>query len=276
MRSILIVIEVEKPGPQSLELGIYLAQLTGSPLIAIFIDNFNTTETMSEQFIYENVYVKNTSTLNLPAVLPNEQKLEKSVQLFEATCARRVAHHILSNASRTLDELIDETQFADILVASPAVYLSSPINQSSVFIKHLLRKSKCPLIFSPCQFKEIRELYFALDNRFASCFAIKQFTYLFPELRDKKLTILQINDKTIPENKDYEKIIRYLEPHYKEITFYKPADKPVDELFDCILTNRDAFMITDTYVHSNLSAFFKHNGIGSSMELNTLPLFITH
>jgi hypothetical protein len=60
-------------------------------------------------------------------------------------------------------------------------------------VKEILKETECHVIISPASFDGIAELIFAYDGSKSAAFAIKQFTYLFPEFTDRKAIVLRVN-----------------------------------------------------------------------------------
>ncbi len=50
------------------------------------------------------------------------------------------------------------------------------------------------MILAPLSFEGIDEILFAYDGGKSALFSIRQFTSLFPELTDKKIIVLQVNE----------------------------------------------------------------------------------
>ncbi|MCC8426420.1 universal stress protein [Mucilaginibacter sp. UR6-11] len=276
MRKILLAIDATKLDQKSLEFGCYLAQLTGSALTGVFLKNTPAEEPPGVKFAYGNVYVETIDTRELPETRFREQACEENIRSFESICEGRVAYNIRRDDDRPLEALITESRFADMLVIAPSAFSTSPLEQPSAFVREILARAECPVIISPYYFDEIKTLYLAYDGQQSSVFAIKQFTYLFPELRDKKITVLQANENADFKAEDKEKIYEYLKAYYPEIAFHDLAGKPDNELFDLLLREKDAFVVMGAYGRSRLSNFFRHSTAESLLKVNGLPLFITH
>jgi hypothetical protein len=51
-------------------------------------------------------------------------------------------------------------------------------------------------VLAPAEFTGIDEIIFCYDASKSAVFAIKQFSYLFPEFSTKKLTVLEVEHET--------------------------------------------------------------------------------
>jgi hypothetical protein len=276
MKKILIAMDIERPDLKGIEFGIYLSQLSGAALTGIFLERVNLSEQAGVKFAYGSVYVETIDSSQLPETISREQNHTENIRQFEDACSGRVAYNVKRDFHEPIDALVANTRFADLLVVSPALFSSSATERPSAFIKNVLAKSECPVILSPFHFHEVKELYFACDTESSSMFAIKQFTYLFPELRNIKLTILQASENADFKSGDLEQIKQYLAANYREIVVHEMTGKPDDELFDYLLRKTDAVLVMGAYGRSKLSNFFSHSTADPLIEVNALPLFITH
>jgi hypothetical protein len=144
------------------------------------------------------------------------------------------------------------------------------------FIKEVLAKSECPVVIAPFSFYGIDEVLFAYDGSASSVFAIKQFIYLFPELADKKVTILQVlenDNETIVEK---EKIGELLQQHYSNIGFQSLHGKAGDELFGHLIKKKNVFVVMGAFGRGMFSGFFKHSTGELIIKTINLPVFIAH
>lgn len=275
MKKILLAIDAEKSDPKSLDFACRLAQLTGSPLTGVFLENAHSENVPGLKFAYGGVYVETIDTL--AADFPTQKAVDNNVDLFKTTCkAHMVAYDIYSDRHDPVETMIAESRFADMMILNPTCFASSPLEKPSAFVKELLSRSECPVIISPYDFDEVNEIIFAYDGSASSVFAIKQFTYLFPELRTKKATILQAGEKADLKTLDREKLSNYLTNHYPEIVFEYLAGNSEDVLFNHLLRKKNAFAVMGAYGRSKLSNFLKHSTAEFIIEANSLSMFIAH
>lgn len=276
MRRLLLAIDAEKLDQKSLEFGCYLAQLTGSPLCGVFLDHVRPPESSAGvKFAYGGVYVETIDTVK--NIQPVQQIAEANIGQFKNTCdARMVPYEICHEQYGPADGMINETRFADIPVVEPACFSSSPLEKPSSFVKDVLARSGCPVIISPYDFDEVSEIVLAYDGQDSSIFAIKQFTYLFPGLLSKKITVLQAHEQAYHWEKNHEKLCHYLENHYQDVVFDELSGKAEVALFDRLLHKKNAFVVMGAYGRSKLSYFLRHSTAELLVEVNGLPIFIAH
>jgi hypothetical protein len=107
-------------------------------------------------------------------------------------------------------------------------------------------------------------------------FALKQFTYLFPEYRNKKATILEVSESdSITVDEKY-KITEWLKAHYTNIEFAVLQGEAMDELFGYLLNKKNVFVVMGSYGRSMLSTLLKPSKAKLVLRAISLPVFIAH
>ncbi|OCX54011.1 hypothetical protein BEL04_06980 [Mucilaginibacter sp. PPCGB 2223] len=275
MKKILLAIDAERLNQKSVDFACYLAQLTGSPLAGMFLEDIRSKNVPGLKFAYGGVYVE---TIDTAMDTTSVQKIvNDNIAVFKTHCdSRMVAYDICHGYGEPIEQIVAESRFADLLILEPTCFSSSPLEKPSIFVKEALSRSECPVVISPYDFDEVNEIIFASDGDAPSVFAARQFTYLFPELRDKKVTVLQAGEQTNFKADGEEKLESYLKCHYGSVAAEKLPGKPEDKLFDYLLRKKDAFAVMGAYGRSKLSNMLKHSTAELLIEGNMLPIFIAH
>lgn len=277
MNNILLAIDPEKLDPKHIHFGCYLAKLTQSKLTGVFLENMQLDEAPTIKFAYGAPYVETIDTRNLPE---NQFKLklcEKNIRIFKKACENQgIAYAIHRDQSTPVKEMLSESRFADLIIIDPSSFSSSPLEIPTGFVKDVLAKTECPVIISPYLFEHLDEILFAYDGNASSAFAIKQFTYLFPELKNAKITVLQADETGVFKKEDKEKIYEYLKLHYANIAFHDLSGKPSDELFDYLIRQSNACVVMGAFGRSRLSNMLRHSTAELLIKINNLPIFIAH
>jgi nucleotide-binding universal stress UspA family protein len=173
-------------------------------------------------------------------------------------------------------ELIAESRYADVIITGSTVLASSPLDMPAGLVKELLAKSECPVMTAPHHTEPIDSILFAYDGNASSVFAVKQFTYLFPELKDAELTVLQADENAVFDKEQKEKLYEYLKEHYSRISFNDLHGKPEDELFDYALREENACLVMGAFGRNWFSSLFKVSTADLLIKINNLPVFIAH
>lgn len=277
MKKLMIAIEAEKPDQQSIAFGCYLAKLTRSGLTGIFLENLPAESAPGVKFAYGSVFVETINSLDLPETDFKLKAGSENIRKFKAFCEEQgVAYQIHRDQSVPEEELIAESRYADAIITRPGLFASSELEIPAGLVRELLAKSECPVIIAPHHAGPINKILFAYDGNASSVFAIKQFTYLFPELRNCEITVLQADKEAVFSEAQKEKLYEYLKEHYSQINFKDLHGKPNDELFDYMLREANACLVMGAFGRNWLSSLFKASTAELLIKINNLPIFITH
>jgi hypothetical protein len=137
-------------------------------------------------------------------------------------------------------------------------------------------QAKCPVIVAPESFESIDEIVFAYDGNDSSLVAIKQFTYLFPEFANRKITLIEINKDDEFFIKGRPKISDWLKTHYAKVNFKLLHGNAEEELFKNILEKKNLLLVMVAYGRNMFSTFLKESTAELVMKTTNLPLFIAH
>jgi hypothetical protein len=124
--------------------------------------------------------------------------------------------------------------------------------------------------------QEIKELFFTYNGGYSSVYAIRQFTLLFPSLRDRKVTVLFVaeNDDEGIVHKRY--IKEYLRSHYEQVEFKIMNGNPSAAILSHLYKQRACLATFGAYGRSRFSQFFKKSKAEGILKLLDMPVFITH
>ena len=176
-----------------------------------------------------------------------------------------------------VQEIVSESRYADLIIAdSTTSFDKKNETRPTEFVKDLLKEAECPVIIAPKTFTGIDELIFAYDGSRSAAFAIKQFTYLFPEFDDRKVTVLQVNKEGEWAGSDKYNLKEWLQNRYSSIGFDTVKGKTEEKLFDYIFGRKNAFVIMGAYGRTNLSRFFKPSKADILIKKISHPIFISH
>jgi hypothetical protein len=279
MQNILIAIDAEKPELRSINFGCYLARLTHSRLTGVFLENLPLDELPLVPLTYDNPFEEAIDSDNMLQAEFKLKTCEDHIRVFKDICEKQgVAYQIHRDQGVAISELIAESRYADLIIVERSSFSATLLNMPNglVFIEDVSAKAECPILVSPNQFERLNEVLFAYDGNASSVFAIKQFTYLFPELKDAKITVLQADKKAVFKVEEKEKLYEYLKAHYSHIDFKDLHGKPAGELFDYTLAQDNVCMVMGAFGRSWLTRLFKNSTADLLLQINNLPVFITH
>lgn len=274
MEKILLAIDAARPGMPALQFACYAAGLNKSKITGVFLENEEAYEESVMEKAYDTKYLNEKTSV---ICRDRQSMIEKNILFFEDTCRKNgVRYDVHRNCGIPAAEIIRESRFADLVIVSAATsFHESPENTPSAFVKDILKSSECPVVIAPEDFQTIDEIIFTYSNS-ASAFAIKQFTYLFPELNEKRVIILQVNKEgEWPEQVQFS-ITEWLRNHYSAIGFEAIKGTAEDKLFDYLSQRKNVFIVMGAYGRGALSQFFTPSHADALIKTIIHPIFIAH
>jgi hypothetical protein len=277
MEKILLAINPTKINTNTIDFACYLANLSKSKLTAVFLEGIveNKVGVLghadSEKYGDNGPHTESGSS-------GVDSKAEDHLQRFKDTCKNRgVACDVHHDKRIPIEEIIAESRFADLLVIDAEMsFADKPEVVPTHFVKEALAKSECPVVIAPYSFYGIEEIVFAYDGKAASMYAIKQFTYLLPQLHDKKITIMEVDENGDQPPIDNHKIRQFLQMHYGAVDFHFLSGKASDQLFGDLVFKKNVFLVMGAFGRNMFSNFFKHSTAELLIKTLNIPIFIAH
>ena len=207
---------------------------------------------------------------------------DQGIRFFTDACTRRnvkgeamVRGTSLLHTENPVKEVVRESRFADLLLVDADTSFAGKTEVVSHFVKDVMTLAECPVIVAPAYFESIDEVAFCYDSEHSSVFAMKQFTYLFPQLAEKKLTVLEVN-RTEDMIVEKEKVQSWLTGYYPHINFQVLNGEPAEELMKYFLLKKNMLLVMGAYGRSMVSSMLKKSNADLLMRVVDLPVFITH
>ena len=278
MEKILLAIDAINPDKNILEFACYLGRLTKSKVTGVFLENL----AAEEKPVLKQMQGMAYTDWRLDEK-PDEHKfkfelIEKNISFFKEGCINReVSYSLHRDRGVPAREMIEESRFADVLVVDAETSFNKRYEGTPTeFVRDILKKAECPVIIAPERFEAIDEIIFSYNGSSSSLFAIKQFTYLFPQLHDKKVTVIQVNEAGEWQDPDKYKFKEWLKGHYTDLHFEALKGKADTILFDYLFKRKNMFLVIGAYGRNDLSQFFKSSHADVLIKTITQPIFIAH
>lgn len=278
MNKILLALDAADLNMNAVDFACYLGRLTHSPVIGAFLEygitgskrNKVTPETITRLSQREFMELQETTMGDIYA--------EDNIRLFKQACEKRaVKPFVHRDRNLPIMELVEESRYADMMVIDPATSFSvSEEEVPSSFIKKVLHQAECPVILTPGSFDGLDEVVFAYNGSASCMFAIKQFTYLFPELRNHKATLLQVAEGSEKAVIKKHQVNEWLKLHYNNLFFSMLEGDSNTALFDYCLRVRNKFVVMGAYGRTDISNFMQHSHADIVMRTTNTPMFISH
>lgn len=205
--------------------------------------------------------------------------LHEIISRFEACCRQHnIQYHVQADFfDFTLKGLQQETRFADLLIiGNEAFYGVQNSNYINDFLHDILHRSECPLLLIPEKANFPTSNIIAYDGSEAAAFAIKQFTYLFPELCTLKTVVVYLNSDTdtmLPQEKKLKDLMARHFTDYSFLSLHMDARR----MFSTWLSEqKDSLLISGSFGRSFTSQLFRRSFMYDVITDNKVPVFIAH
>jgi nucleotide-binding universal stress UspA family protein len=277
MEKILLALDAQNLNMNSIDFGCYLARLTHSRLTGVFLENLLYGETAFNSLMVGIPYPPDSPVTMLDPS-PLKTPTEENIRLFKEACTcRGISPLIHRDRGVPAKEIVEESRFADLIVVDAETSFTRG-NESlpGRFVKDILLEAECPVIISPYSFESIDQVFFTYNGTRSCVFAIKQFAYLFPELNQKKATIVNVRAAGEHAIEEPFKMKEWLKNHFNEVEFVVLTGDPADELFGYLLEKKNCFVVMGAYGRGMISRFFKPSHARLIVKTVNLPIFIAH
>ena len=274
MQRIVVAANGISGSPHALDFACYLGRLTNSKISGFL---WQDPDADSSPNFYGSAEMaqgnqRNSATSNNSQ--PDVATIDHSSVLFKNACEKRgVRYSIRRIKNDQVNEIIRESRYADIVIAEVEGSIHS---KAQHVIKELLENAECPVVIAPESFEGIDEVVFTYNGTRSSMYAIKQFCYLFPQLDDKKVTVIEVDEEGVSSQEEIDKFREWISGHYSSIGYTVLKGDTETELFAALLRKKNAFIVMGAYGRGRLSRFFKHSRADLLVKTLTQAILITH
>jgi hypothetical protein len=276
MEKILLALDNRKLHRSTIELAVYLANATLSRLTAVILNNVVVEEEVVVNEIEDGADIFQTISVHQLAK-SGESFTVDNLRLFDQlTRESGIEAYVEMDEGIPAIDLPDMTRFSDLLVLDATTFSGMYDGVPSRFVKDIIQECECPAILAPREFSGIDNIIFCYNGMKASVFAIKQFSYLLPELKNKKAKILYLNAPYDPTEEEIRSITDWLQYHYRDVEFIDlQGDATTEAFFNYLLTKSDDFIVMGPYGRGLLDSFFEAPAEGNGRS-TSLPVFVSH
>lgn len=278
MEKILIAIDSHRMDVHAVNFACYLANLTDSSLTGIFLNN--TPQQMLAPTELESGSEKAGTFINEAAwslYAEEESPRSNMIRFSNIANERAVNFNMLREDGVPGEALAAETRYADILVMDAGTSFSGrPETTPSQFVEEILQVSECPVIIAPDRFEGIDSILFCFNTGKSSAYAIKQFTYLFPEYSNKKMKVLLLNKDEEWDEDDLNALMEWLQDHYDDVEIIPADANNADSNWKFLEIRHTDMIVMGAYGKGLLRAFFEDQWKGNQLFSSHAPVFIAH
>lgn len=174
-----------------------------------------------------------------------------------------------------LGEVIAETKYADLVICDASLSPETALTVVSPFVMNVLSQSKCPVLIAPVKFDALEEIAFAYDGSDLSMYAIKLFTYLFPEFNEVPVSVLQVLKDEKDSLTERKKLVELMMLHYNSLSYdHLEGDDVETALFRQFVGKRNIMLVMGAYGRKKLLT--DHSTADILLRNIDVPIFIAH
>lgn len=224
-------------------------------------------------------YAGGISGLTLPLIgMDDTEAVYSCIARFESSCLANGIEYRVHNDhnSFSFDELQQESTFADLLILGNEMFYKGSGNSPNDYHEGVLNSMKCPVLVVPKAFEFPETIVLAYDGSDNSVFAIKQFSYLFPELSTLPTVMLYASNDDTQQFPDEIRIEELTARHFSDLTLYKMDVDPGTYLNTWVVGKGSVMLVCGAYGRSGLSLLFKKSFVRDIIASESLPVFIDH
>jgi len=278
MEKILLALDPLNTNMSTIDFACYISRLTKSRLTGVFLEDMSDEGRPVMKEIQGATYLNSEPTQRPAPDGECRNATEVTIRNFKEACdCRSVSTLVHRDRGVPVSEVIEESRFADlIIIDAETSFTKSNEAPPGRFVRDVLLESECPVIISPYDFDYIGEVIFSYDGSKSSVFAIKQFTHLFPELRQKKAIVVSVRNDGKDTLTEQYKMKEWLKNHYSDVEFVILKGEPADQLFGYLIEKKNGIVVMGAYGRNMLSRFFKPSHARLIVKTINLPIFIAH
>lgn len=219
-----------------------------------------------------------TTPISVTPYPTDETAITKNMAKFEERCQHAGMEFRTHRDTDmfALQELQKETRFADLMVLSSQMFYENiSKDQPNDYLKKILRQTECPIILVPENYSLPSKILLAYDGKADSVFAIKQFTYLFPQFYhwDSKLITLEEDGEEFPHQDLIEELAA---KHFANLTLEMIDDETRKTFHTWMKSHKDYMLITGAFGRSELSNIFSKSFISDIIKEHSIAVFVSH
>lgn len=212
-----------------------------------------------------------------------EEEEREAITANKAIFAKKCEEHHIRYRIHTNDQqwdkslLVKESRFADLILLSGELFFADiNLRQPNSYLQETLHGAECPILVIPEDYKQCDHLFIAYDGSKESLFAVKQFSYLFPQYTDLPSEIVYIRNETSDEIPDLEHLKYYTRLHFSAIGFSKLHFRAAHYFASWIGERKHVLLIAGSYGRPAFSYVTRRSFSEQVIHEHKLPVFIAH
>lgn len=266
-----------KMSVSNVDYAIAMAKDSTSFLTGVFLDD----RTYTSYKIYDLVMEQGVSEKKLKQYEHDDfEHRRRSSAIFTEKCeASGMYFNIHHDKNVALQELLHETVYSDLLIiAAGENFTHHEEKFPSRFIRDLLSDTQCPIMLTPQWFQPFTKVFFLFDGEPTSVYAMKMFTYLFPNYKELEVEVLTVKPMEttghVPDNK---LVKEWMKRHFRNAEFTVLKGIPSEEIIKYLKEEKQhSCVVLGAYRRTMVSRWFKSSLADKLASELDWPVFIAH
>jgi nucleotide-binding universal stress UspA family protein len=256
---------------------IYLAKFTNAHLVGIFLEDPNRHNYSINQLVrYEGIQLEqHVRALN---VQEDENKTVRIEQFRKACGLAGIACSVHRDRDVPLQEMLQESIYADLLIISPAETLEHRSEQAPThFIRELLEEVSCPVLLVPTNYRPMTSIKLLYDGEPGSVHALRMFSYLFEKMKSLPTEVITVRNEESRHLPAQRLIREFVKRHYPDAVYTILTGYPEEAIVHHLRRHHaDPIIVLGAYRRNRLSRLFRPSMADLLYQALTQPLFIAH
>lgn len=271
MKKILVILNAGHIPQHVISSAIVIARKTSSFIHAVFLNDLKTTPEFSYPFP-NDLALTGTNMTGEPAKLVNRKLIESELKVFKDECA-----HAGLACSCEIDETISVQHLLQISSFSDLIIADGSSSSDEFTIKDILIGAHAPVLLVSKEVAPPENIILCYDGKPSSIYAIKMFSYLFPEWTSLPTKLVHVSSKAstqIPHESHFQSWLNQRFRQFEKVTLHGDTQ---EQIVRFIRPNSEAsIVVMGSFGENTLSRIF-HKSLSNAVLAHTnASLFITH
>ena len=270
MKNIIIILNESHIPHHVIATAIKIARESNSLIEAVFINDMDVLN-LSYPFFNDMALIEE----NVSAKVIAEQRMllmKSIIRQFRDDCdAAKVDYKINVEHEVSLSNLVALSHFADLVIAD------NKSDSNGYSLQDILADAHCPVLLVDINTQPVTNIHLAYDGSPAGMFAIKMFSYIFPEYQHLPTQLIYVADKEEDKIPHLNEIRSWALKHFIHISFKAIVGNAKKELVENVRQHSEkAIVVMGAYSGSAIGRLFVKSTADSIINETNASLFITH
>jgi hypothetical protein len=271
MKKILVIFNGLHVSNYMVPAALKVAQSTNSFLHAIFLSQ--DPHQLEYSYFFPNDLTLTENYLTGKSIADEDKEMiANNIRYFEDECRlMHVPFLVDARYNYSLNELIAYSDFFDLILVDAKVHFYEYL------LSDLLADAHCPVLLTTSEMESISRIVFAYDGSPSSMYAIKMFTYLFPEWKDMPANLVHIASKENSTLPNETPVASWLTSHYANLKTQVIQGNVQAALLQYLKpASKETLLVMGAFGRNAVSRMFHKSLSQAVINQTDAAVFITH